>query len=63
MCYNICPYCGAHLDPGERCDCAGQEEPTPSDGTSAGGNEMNIFAVIQMNGRRKKREAMQMLRR
>lgn len=20
--YKICPYCGAHLDPGELCDCA-----------------------------------------
>lgn len=20
--YKICPYCGAHLDPGESCDCA-----------------------------------------
>ncbi len=19
--YKTCPYCGAHLDPGERCDC------------------------------------------
>ena len=19
--YRTCPYCGAHLDPGERCDC------------------------------------------
>ena len=19
--YNVCPYCGDHLDPGERCDC------------------------------------------
>lgn len=19
--YTTCPYCGAHLDPGERCDC------------------------------------------
>lgn len=19
--YNICPNCGAHLDPGEQCDC------------------------------------------
>lgn len=19
--YHTCPYCGAHLDPGERCDC------------------------------------------
>lgn len=21
MYYNICPYCRARLDPGERCDC------------------------------------------
>lgn len=21
MIYRTCPYCGAHLDPGERCDC------------------------------------------
>lgn len=20
--YKTCPYCGTHLDPGERCDCA-----------------------------------------
>lgn len=20
--YRTCPHCGAHLDPGERCDCA-----------------------------------------
>lgn len=19
--YDTCPYCGAHLDPGEHCDC------------------------------------------
>lgn len=19
--YDVCPFCGAHLDPGERCDC------------------------------------------
>lgn len=24
--YNVCPNCGAHLDPGERCDCE-KEEP------------------------------------
>lgn len=22
---NICPYCGAHLDPGEHCDCRDEE--------------------------------------
>lgn len=24
--YNVCPYCGANLDPGERCDCREQPE-------------------------------------
>ena len=24
--YTECPYCGAHLDPGERCDCKEAEE-------------------------------------
>lgn len=23
MLYKECPYCGANLDPGERCDCPG----------------------------------------
>ena len=23
--YRECPYCGAHLDPGERCDCRDRE--------------------------------------
>lgn len=26
MYYTICPHCGAHLDPGERCDCQDQPE-------------------------------------
>ena len=25
--YRTCPYCGAHLDPGERCDCQDEKEP------------------------------------
>ena len=24
--YRVCPYCGSHLDPGERCDCQDKEE-------------------------------------
>ena len=23
--YRVCPICGAHLDPGERCDCQDEE--------------------------------------
>ncbi len=26
MYYRTCPYCGAHLDPGERCDCQDKEK-------------------------------------
>lgn len=30
--YSTCPYCGAHLDPCEPCDCRGKpEEPTTAD--------------------------------
>lgn len=25
--YRICSLCGAHLDPGEWCDCDGHEQP------------------------------------
>ena len=24
--YNTCPFCGAHLDPDEKCDCKEREE-------------------------------------
>lgn len=28
--YKVCPNCGAHLDPGERCDCEQQHaDPAP----------------------------------
>lgn len=26
--YAVCPRCGAHLDPGETCDCVRREEST-----------------------------------
>jgi hypothetical protein len=30
--YRECPYCHAHLDPGEQCDCRADEAPDePSD--------------------------------
>lgn len=27
MLYKRCPYCGANLDPGERCDCLTIDQP------------------------------------
>lgn len=37
MGYRICPYCGASLDPGERCDCqdevATSQQETGAHGT------------------------------
>ncbi len=26
MKYNTCPYCGANLDPGEKCDCREEDD-------------------------------------
>lgn len=30
--YKICEYCGAALDPGEKCDCIGAQNTTPYNG-------------------------------
>lgn len=27
MMYKVCPACGAHLDPGEHCDCDRRDQP------------------------------------
>ena len=27
----VCPYCGANLDPGEKCDCLREKENTNND--------------------------------
>lgn len=32
--YKTCPHCGAHLDPGEKCDCRGKRE-NPADAANA----------------------------
>ena len=46
MYYNVCPYCGANLDPGERFDCTETKKPPADAGTSVGGSAKNIYAVI-----------------
>ena len=35
--YRSCPYCGANLDPGERCDC--RDEKTAADAANINGGE------------------------
>lgn len=33
--YRVCPYCGAHLDPGELCDCQKESRPSADDTEAA----------------------------
>ncbi|MCI8827545.1 MAG: hypothetical protein HFE98_01680 [Ruminiclostridium sp.] len=33
--FKVCPHCGAHLDPGEVCDCRDNEE-APASAANAG---------------------------
>lgn len=45
MNYKTCPYCGAHLDPGEQCDCRENEkEPEDSRGRAGSKATNNISA-------------------
>ncbi len=34
MSYRTCPYCGANLDPDEKCDCRKEEEEENDHGSS-----------------------------
>lgn len=44
---HICPDCGAHLDPCERCDCAEQKKTAPSvTSTESGGMGNQSFNTI-----------------
>lgn len=40
MGYKVCPYCGANLDPGERCDCR-DEVATSQQENVRGGKGLN----------------------
>ena len=37
--YRECPYCGAHLDPGERCDCQDEEKDRPGEEIAGAGED------------------------
>lgn len=48
--YHTCPYCGAHLDPGEVCDYRGNEKaPAGAANTGEGEVEQNLTAVSASN--------------
>ncbi len=49
MYYKTCPHCGAHLDPGERCDCQDEKEPPPA-GTGKAAEDKPIFSSYHQSG-------------
>jgi len=40
--YRTCPYCGANLDPGEKCDCRDEENMNKEDKNNADPRETRI---------------------
>lgn len=42
--YTVCEYCGAHLDPDEKCDCRKEEKDFPFTGKE-GGKEWHLQAL------------------
>ena len=53
--YRICPYCGAALDPGEKCDC-GQKETARSAATETDGMRKTFAIDILAYADKKARE-------
>lgn len=50
--YRVCPHCGSHLDPGERCDCQDKREPetTAAAGKAAAPAVKNRHEPVLMPG-------------
>lgn len=46
MYFRVCPYCGAHLDPGESCDCTEIEEAAPRGANTEDGNAKNDNVIV-----------------
>ena len=44
--YNTCPYCGAHLDPGESCDCDKKETALGVSSTQGGMVEQVLTETV-----------------
>ena len=55
MQYRECPYCGSHLDPGERCDCRTTKEAAPlqpeTASRAAGNRHTHTVSVPRFSGK------------
>ena len=41
--FKVCPHCGAHLDPGEVCDCQKEEKTAPSAANTESGKAEKVL--------------------
>lgn len=49
MIFRTCPYCGANLDPSERCDCLSKKEEPPCTIRNGSSYETSYAQSIQGN--------------
>lgn len=47
---HVCPYCGARLDPCERCDCEIKEKAAHGVATTEDGKQIKLNAIVASNG-------------
>lgn len=50
MYYRTCPDCGAHLDPGEQCDCRDAKSAAPGSTSPVGGKRKDHNPIIAAGG-------------
>lgn len=44
--YRTCPYCGDHLDPGERCTCQDEKKTAPGATNTQSGNAGKVLSDL-----------------
>lgn len=60
MLFRTCPYCGAHLDPAEKCDCLETQEAQEAEKETQARREAQLAALradLEKDKERKEREA------
>lgn len=60
--YKTCPFCGAHLDSGERCDCQDIKEAAPGAGNTEDGKAKQIDKPVSASIINENKEDFKMLR-